>query len=36
MERLMKTELEKLENVRISESLRKAQEIRDVMLTFEN
>lgn len=36
MERLMKTELEKLENIRISESLRKSQEIRDVMLTFEN
>ena len=36
MERLMKTELEKVENIRMNEGLRKSQEMRDIMLTFEN
>lgn len=34
MERLMKTEMEKLENIRANENLRKTQEMRDVMTTF--
>lgn len=32
----MKTEHERLENIRMSEHLRKSQEMRDVMVTFEN
>jgi len=30
----MKTEIEKLENIRVSEGLRKSQEMRDVIMTF--
>ena len=32
----MRTELEKAENLRSSEALRKTQEMREIMLTFEN
>ena len=32
----MRTELERVENMRVADSLKKAQETREVMMAFEN